>query len=756
MHFKRKRKMTDVADRVESGLAAPARVVPATLFMLTVFVSAALVFIVEPMMARLVLPLLGGSAAVWNTSLAVFQAALLAGYVYAHLLQRLRRIGLQIGLHLAVLIAAGLTLPLRVTGLFGEPSSNQPALWLVGVLVVSIGAPFAALSATAPLVQAWHARAVRHEGAREPYVLYAASNLGSLIALIAYPAVVEPSLRLHTQTAAWTAGYGVFIVLAAILGAEVSRAAHGLGQANAPIESASAAPAAWRERLTWLALAAIPSSLILGVTSHITMDIASAPFLWVVPLALYLVTFIIAFQARPLIAPRQALLFQAAAALLCFLTLGLTINVLPLLLLVHLAGFFLTALVCHQALAARRPAPNRLTEFYLFMSLGGVTGGSFNAFVAPVIFKSVVEYPLVLALACLARPWGRGGLTLGQIALLIAGLCGAGGVFIVNTSQGLNLAVKLLLVAPTAAAFLLRDRAWVFLTLSVVVTLSSNQLVSRPNLLDIERGFFGVLRMNRIYVPGLGNTRELIHGTTLHGAQADDPALRCTPLVYFSKNTPIGQVFTSLQARKSSIRIGTIGMGAGTVATYTRATDSMRFFEIDPLIVKMATDPAEFTYIKGCAKGRIDWVLGDARLTLAREPANDFDLLLVDAFSSDSVPAHLLTVEAMRSYLARIKPDGVVVMHLSNRNLELMSPVAGVAKAAGGVALQQAYRPRNADLVVDPSEDAVIVAKSAAALAPYQHDPRWTPAQSHGVRIWTDDYTNLFGALLRRFEHPAV
>jgi hypothetical protein len=282
------------------------------------------------------------------------------------------------------------------------------------------------------------------------------------------------------------------------------------------------------------------------------------------------------------------------------------------------------------------------------------------------------------------------------------------------------------------------------------LTLSSNQLATRPNLLKTERGFFGVLRLNRINEPTLGYTRELVHGTTLHGAQADDPDRRCRPLVYYATTTPIGQVFASLQTRKSSIRIGVIGMGAGTVAAYTRATDSLRFFEIDPLVIDMATNPAYFTYIKGCALGRIDWVLGDARLTLAREPTNEFDLLLVDAFSSDSVPAHLLTVEAMRGYLARIKPDGVIIMHVSNRNLELMSPVAGIAQAAGGAALQQVYRPLSPTLVVDPSEDAVIVARSPAALLPYQRDPHWTAAQSHGVRTWTDDYTNLFGALVRR------
>ncbi len=739
--------MTATADRPQLDIG-PAQEVPARLFAGAVFASAALVFLVEPMIGRLVLPTLGGSPAVWNTSLAFFQVALLVGYAYAHLLQRIGSMRRQVIVHGLVLIAATIVLPLRVSHALGDPDALPPTVWLMGVLALSIGPPFAALSATAPLVQSWYARLRTGEAsAVNPYTLYAASNLGSLLALLAYPGIVEPVLRLKTQTLGWSLGYGFFLLLMAL----VARIAwNARDQVSAG--SAHAVPASprstWRERLIWVALAAAPSSLMLGVTSHITTDIASAPFLWVAPLALYLLTFIIAFQKRPLIAPRQALMFQAAAVLACLLTLELQINTVPAL-LIQLAGFFLTALVCNQALVARRPEPDRLTEFYLLMSLGGVIGGGFNAFLAPLIFNTVVEYPLVLMLACLARPWGRDSLSRGQIGLLIAGLT-AGGALMLNHSQGLSLSVRLLLVIIMTTGILLRDRAWIFLALSIILTLSSSQLATRPNLLKIERGFFGVLRLNRINEPTLGYTRELLHGTTLHGAQADDPAWRCRPLVYYATTTPIGQVFTSLQTRNSSIRIGAIGMGAGTVAAYTRAADSLRFFEIDPLVIDMATNPAYFTYIKGCAHGRIDWVLGDARLTLAREPTNEFDLLLVDAFSSDSIPAHLLTVEAMHGYLARIKPDGVIIMHVSNKNLELMSPVAGIAQAAGGAALQQAYRPLSPTFVVDASEDVVIVARSPATLLPYQRDPHWTAAQSHGVRTWTDDYTNLFGALVRR------
>jgi hypothetical protein len=747
--------MTDGAGRGTAAVASGAPVARG-LFATAVFASAALVFVVEPMVAKLVLPLLGGSPAVWNTSLAFFQAALLVGYAYAHLLQRLASLRRQAAVHGVVLLVAALVLPLHVSHALGEPSSAPgalpPALWLTGVLALSVGAPFAALSATAPLLQAWYARVRAGEAdAANPYVLYAASNLGSLLALLAYPVIVEPVLRLHTQTFAWSLGYGVFVLLIAA----VARVAWAAPNVSVEQITAEAGSPNWGERLIWVALAAAPSSLMLGVTTHITTDVASAPFLWVAPLALYLLTFIIAFQTRPLIRRSRALVFQAPLALACFISFSLPLKSFLLSLLLNLGGFFLTALVCHQALAARRPPPRRLTEFYLLMSLGGVIGGAFNAFLAPVIFNTVFEYPLVLLLAGLARPWGRGWPSLNQWMLLAAGGASAGAAILLNDSQGFSLWVKCLLAGTTVTAFLLRDRALVFVALGALLGLTAQQLSPQANILDTQRGFFGVLRITRLDSPVLGPTRLLAHGTTLHGAQAEAAAYRCHPLVYYTPTTPIGQVFTKLQTQRPTLHIGAIGMGAGSVAAFTRPGDVLRFFEIDPLVVGMASDPAKFTYIHGCAKGQVDWVLGDARLTLAHEPLGQFDILLVDAFSSDSIPAHLVTVEAMRGYLAHIKPDGVVIMHLSNRNLELMSPVAGIAQAAGGLALQQRYTPPpGAAQLVDTAEDAVIVARSDAGLAPFRADPHWTPARSNGVRIWTDDYTNLFGALVRRLEQP--
>jgi spermidine synthase len=754
--------MTSLASAARPGLRPP----PA-LFPLTVFASAALVFLVEPMVAKLVLPRLGGSPSVWNTSLAFFQAALLAGYAYAHALQRVRSVRAQALVHGALLLAAALTLPLRVNELFGPPSSAHPNVWLLGVLAVSIGAPFAVLSATAPLVQAWHARTVGAEEGEEPYVLYAASNLGSLLALLAYPLIVEPTVTLRGQTFGWSAGYVAFGLLMAALAFLISRS----GDAPSRVAEARtpAPPISWRDRLTWTVLAAIPSSLMLGVTTHITTDVASAPFLWVLPLALYLGAFIIAFQAKPAIPPDVTLILQGAALVACAGMTPFKITNFAIQLVVHLTAFFLTALMCHQALVKRRPDPSRLTAFYLWMSFGGVVGGAFNAFAAPVLFDNVWEYPLVLLLSCLVRPWGDRKFTPSTWGMVVLGVLAAVATLVINAfvlphafghagvgsfSQAdlVELGVKACLATMAVCAFMVRSRAPLFFALTAVLLLSAQAAADRVNTTETWRSFFGVLRQSKTFVPSLGGpVKMLAHGSTLHGAQASDPRFACRPLVYYAPATPIGQVFGALQKEKPAIRVGAVGLGTGSVSAYVRASDRLTFFEIDPLVVRISSDPAHFSYTTRCAKGPIDYVIGDARLTVARQPTGVFDVLLIDAFSSDAVPAHLLTVEAVRGYLTHLKPDGVLILHLSNRNLELDKPAQAVASAAGGVALFQQYRPSKAEAATWASEeDAVIVARSQAGLERFKGDRRWIKGNPNQARPWTDDYTNLAGALWRR------
>ena len=757
--------MTTIAVETRALRAPPA------LFAVTVFASAALVFMVEPMVAKLVLPLLGGSPSVWNTSLAFFQAALLAGYAYAHLLQRIRRVRTQAVIHLALVAIAALVLPLKVHELFGSPSWTHPALWLLGVLAVSIGPPFAILSATAPLTQAWYARTVgAEEPGKEPYVLYAASNLGSLIALLAYPIVVEPVFTVRGQTLGWSTGYVAFALLLAALAVVCARAPAVDGPEPSVGAAAQTPAITWRERLIWLALAAIPSSLMLGVTTHLTTDVASAPFLWVGPLALYLLTFIIAFQAKPAIPQHIALVVQAAAVAGCAALLPFKANGFLLQLGVHLSAFFFTALVCHQGLVARRPPPARLTEFYLWLSIGGVVGGAFNAFVAPAIFDNVWEYPLVLTLSCLARP-GEGEVRLGHWALLV--LSAVSGVaapvlvtlasahpssrFAIGQLSSFDLVVvaaRVALGAAAISAFLIRDRVLLFCAAIAVLSLGAQAAADRVDTEHTWRSFFGVVRESDFQVAALGGrVRMLTHGSTLHGAQAVDPRYRCRPLVYYAPGTPIGQVFLAKAAAKPNLRIGAVGLGTGSVAAYVRPRDHLTFFEIDPLVIRISSDPRYFSYTTECAKGPIDYVVGDARLTLAKQPPGVFDILLIDAFSSDAVPAHLLTVEAVRGYLSHLKPDGVVILHLSNRNLDLKAPAMAVARMAGAAALLQEHVAAPRDRAAwESSEDALVLAKSREALAGFRADKRWKPIDPLLARAWTDDYTNVPGALYRRLK----
>ena len=728
--------MSDIALQRPGSLSArPVHVTAA-------FLSAALVFLVEPMIAQLLLPRLGGSPAVWNSCLAFFQIALLLGYAYAHLLQRIASLRRQMLVHAAILALAALTLPLRLE-LPGAAAPGHPVLWLLATLTLSVGAPFAALSASAPLLQAW---LVRSQDGRSPYGLYAASNLGSLLALLAYPAVVQPFLGLNLQALAWSLGYGVFAVL---IGAMTITAVRG-----SPIPPAAEAPAqriAWRQRASWILLSAAPASLLLGVTSHITSDVASVPFLWIPPLALYLLTFVLAFQDRPVVSRRAALVLQALAAPACLWLVAVrNRDWLPLLAL-HLAAFCLTALVCHQSLAARRPEPRRLTDFYLCIALGGVIGGGFNAFLAPMIFNDVWEYPVVLALAALARPQTLWPPHAATMALMLGGL--GAELFLANPDVQIPGGAELFLVAAACVcAFLLQGRPAAFALLTGGLAIAGLVEHRLYQVGESHRSFFGVVQIGQANVPDLGSVRFMVHGSTVHGAELLDPGRRCRPLTYYAPAGPMGQAFASVEARKPSVRFGLVGLGTGTVASFVRPSDSMRIFEIDPLVVRLATDPDRFGYVRGCARGPVSIAIGDARLSLQREPRGRFDLLLIDAFSSDSIPTHLLTVEAMRLYLDAISPDGVVVLHLSNRNLELASPAAAAIREAGGSSLLQTHVPAaGTPMFADAASIVLLAARTPGALQPFRADPRWRATDPSRARPWTDDYANVLGALVRRY-----
>lgn len=729
-------------------------------FAAAILLSAALVFSVQPLVGRMLLPVLGGAPAVWNVSLMFFQAALLLGYGYAHLLQRVKSLKGQAIIHVAVLVLAGIALPLRTAHGMGDPPPDAPTFWLVLELALTVGAPFAALSATAPLLQAWFARARPREN---PYRLYVASNVGSLAALLAYPLLVEPLVPLSTQALTWTAGYALFVLAVGALGLTLQ--ARG-AEAVAPLRPAE--PVTWRRRIVWLLLAAAPSSLLLGVTAHLATDVASAPFLWIPPLALYLLTFIIAFQSRPLISRRTALILQAAAvpgaaALLPFGTTNFLVQAGS-----HLFAFFATALVCHQALSVRKPAKAWLTEFYFWVAAGGVLGGAFNALVAPVIFERVWEYPIVLVLAGLARPHGRGPAARWLWALLaVAVLASVAAVLpsirgepwwtwfpwlsaIAQRGSDPTVLTRIALAIACAAAFVLGRRAALFVLALGCVMLSAEVVGNQQDFIHTQRSFFGVHRVTAQDDPEVGRVRTLVNGTTLHGAQALEPTRVCQPLTYYAPMTPIGQAFGIAQRRGPSITIGAVGLGTGSVVSYVRATDRMRFFEIDPVVLSISRDQGWFTFLRSCARGPISYALGDARVTLRHEAAGTYDLLILDAFSSDTVPTHLLTREAIGEYLRVLKPDGVLLLHLSNRNLVLAPFAAAAVRAAGAEPLWQVhYREGRASQLAESSAEAMVASRSPQALAPYRASGFWT-APARDADAWTDDHTAVIEGLWRR------
>ena len=760
--------MTDATLPQDAGRTTDSgdRVTP-ILFAVAIFTSAALVFVVQPMVTKLVLPMLGGSPSVWNTAMVFFQTALLAGYAYAHGLQRIGSMRIQMGVHLGLLLIAALFLPLKISGVLGDPDPNAPIGWLLATLALSVGAPFAVLSATAPLLQAWYARVrAGHADGQNPYVLYAASNLGSFLALLAYPLLIEPLMTLSGQRFTWTGGYAAFVFMVVALGVIGWR--RGQGGVVAPVAALEASPPIpWREKIIYVLLAAAPSSLMLGVTTHLATDVASAPFLWVIPLALYLLTFVIAFQTRPWIPLPLTLTLAGAAALACISFTAFSAGDWIVMFGLHLTAFFLLALLCHQRLAERRPPPSRLTEFYLLMSLGGALGGAFTALLAPILFNGVWEYPLVLVLVGLARPMNPAPIRKREVYFFVAALLVAGlpplmsAVFAAdwdlawwfsnNVSISMLRLTQIIMLVPIIIAFLMRDRMPFYVIVSAAIALSTAYIARGYESAFMDRSFFGVMKIGVSQDPRLGGqVNILMHGTTLHGAQPRNPAFACMPTLYYAPASPIGQATQTLQLRRAALKIGVVGQGTGAMAGYKRASDEMKFFEIDPLVDQLARDPQWFTFMSDCADGPIETVLGDARLTLGREAPGTYDLLLIDAFSSDSVPTHLLTVEAIEGYLKLLKPDGVVILHLSNRNLDITLPAAAAAQRLGAANLHQLYQESpDAPDMAEASTEAMILSPTPEGLAEFLDQPQWATLAETDVRPWTDDYVNLFGSLWR-------
>lgn len=722
------------------------------LFSLTIFLSAALLFAVQPIFTKMVLPRLGGSASVWSIAIVFFQMALLAGYAYSHLLTTRVPARLTAIVHLAVMLAATPLLPLAIATGWDRPPAQAEELWTFGLFAVSIGLPFFALSANAPLLQAWFARSGHMRG-EDPYFLYAASNAGSLLALVSYPFVIEPLTRLGQQSVGWTVGYFGLAALIAACAALMWRA----GPKGHELLAASAAGTrpSWRDAFAWTALSAVPSGLLVAVTAHLSTDLAPSPLLWVIPLTLYLATFILAFRARPVL-PRPVLLgIQTLLILGVVATIVFTvIEYLLAVVLLHLAAFFVTALVCHGELARRRPAAGHLTIFYLWMSLGGVIGGVAAGLVAPHVFSWIAEYPILIVLSILCRPGLFSASARQSLGIVIGILVLAAIVIIPSLSFGYSLddrgfywSLGILLAFALAAAQWRNPLAFAGLVMLAFMLYRTYEIDSGR-----VRSFFGV---HRIVDRGDGY-RVLQHGTTIHGAEriediAAGPATRPLPATYYHEQSAMVQAVLAVRARKGGpIRVAVVGLGTGTISCYRAPGDDWTYYEVDPAVVAIARDPSRFTFLSACAPD-VPIVLGDARITLRDAPDAAFDLILIDAFSSDTIPVHLITREAMASYVDKLAPAGIVAMHISNRYMELTTEVAGIAEANGLIA-----RANFAEDGVDYdayrySSQVVVAARAEADFGALADEEKWIQVRPHpGQRTWTDDYSNIVGAILRQ------
>jgi spermidine synthase len=669
-------------------------------FAVVITLSAFLIFLVQPLIAKQILPWFGGSAAVWTTCMVFFQTALLAGYAYADWAPRRFGLRRQSRLH-ALLAAISLTALPIVVGTYWKPADGaMPVLRILALLAVTIGLPYVVLSATSPLVQTWFAREHPH---RDPYRLFALSNFASLAALLCYPFLVEPTLVLRDQAMLWSGFYGLFAILIIWLALRVGRHAApvAVGEPQGFVE---AAPIPDGVQFWWLALAGTASALLLGVTNHVTENIASVPMLWLLPLTIYLATFILCFDGKrwysrdtyfgPVLIALAAMgwllvdkskQFDLAAQAVVF---GL--------------GLFVVCMFCHGELVAAKPHPRHLGRFYAIVALGGALGSALVAFGAPLLLPSYYEVGCVLVVVAalvgfVGRDWSRRALVLGVVA-------------------------------------------WIGMLVIVALQVRSDD----QDAIWMGRNFYGALKV-REYEPGTDNHhRRLVHGAILHGEQWQAPSMKRFATSYYTGTSGIGRAIDIKEVESKAIRVGMIGLGVGTIATYGRNGDVLRFYEIDPQVPIVAR--TYFSFLND-SDAQIDIVLGDARLSIEREAPQNYDVLAVDAFSGDAIPAHLITREAVQTFRRHLAHDGILAYHVSNRYLDLAPVVAKIAGEEGMAALQvDDYKGLNDNNPVKSPSVWVLVAADAATLDPirqYGKDPEARPQW----RTWTDDYHNLFQVL---------
>lgn len=739
------------------------------LYPATTFLSAALLFTLQPLFAKMLTPLMGGSPAVWNTALVFYQGALLLGYLYAHLVATRLKPRMQLFVHAGVLLIGLVFLPIKVSSLVGAPDVSNAVGWTLAALALSLGGPIIAISATAPLIQAWRARL---GDAVDPYRLYAASNLGSFIALAAFPFLIEPMIGAQTQAIIWSIGYSVLAAALIVCVWAVPK------DSQAPRQTALHATT-WGERARWVLYAAPPSALLVAVTTHLTTDVASVPLIWIPPLALFLLTFIIAFSALGDKIAEVAAPLKVSVIFLLAAIMGARIDQGMLGLGIHLTAFFLIVLCCHLELALKRPEPARLTEFYLWMSFGGVLGGASAALLAPVVLNTTLEYQIALAAALAVAAWQRAQLKWAVPAAVLA--IGSGLLYQnlyevatwleanvpINQNSGVaqtpfwfdvlavwrpKFAASVLCAVLAIAAMMAQRSALIVAAIGGVALLLPVIDREGEGVQFRERSFFGVLEIKDSGEAPTG-WRFLSHGTTLHGVMSLDPNRNREPMSYYYRETPIGSLYAeATEAKPTTLHAGVIGMGMGSTTCYAKPGQKWTIFEIDDDVIKAAMDPNLVGFINRCAPD-ITIVRGDARLKMAEQPDNWFDILLVDAFSSDSIPTHMITKEAISLFMKKMAPDGILIVHISNRFLDLGQIVADAGNDLGYAVMEGNRDGEPSNPNVDTGVRAVVIARTQERLNRYVGQPMWTmigpSAQSHP---WTDDHTDILRALIRNAE----
>ncbi len=711
-------------------------------------VSAALMFTAQPMIAKMVLPIYGDSSCVWTTCMLFFQTTLLAGYVYSYVITRRFSLGVQFLLHLVLVSVPFFILPFAIPSNWDPTSNVDPSWTLSWLLALMAAAPMFVISTSAPLFQRWFAETT-HSSAQDPYFLYAVSNAGSMIALVSYPFVIEPVLGLSEQARYWMVGYVILVSLVVLCMATTWKLRRD-PVAKAEDTKAESTSIHYQDRLWWIVLAFVPSSWMLSVTTRLTTDIAPMPLLWILPLALYLLTFILVF------ARKQFLPHSLTTKLLPFAILLLVasqiVELAAIRFILNLLAFFVAAMFCHGELSRRRPAVDHLPEFYLWMSVGGALGGLFNAIVAPQIFSVLLEFPIAVALTSFLHP-GRSSdedqrFDLACIAVTTGGIV----LLIRNLNVGLNLSVIVLVITGLLVLLMLyyarMPKPFAALLAAVMVWAELHSSAG-GELVHTQRSFYGIHRVVIDNEHADTRFRYLLHGTTQHGFQNTTGAdSATTPLGYYHRAGPLGDVMTAYSHQKDDQQqIAVIGLGVGATSCYASTNRDFTFYEVDPVVAQIAETREYFSYLSDSGAD-YEIILGDGRSQISKATDGEYHIIMLDAFSSDSIPTHLLTRQAVEIYESKLAHGGILVFHVSNIYLDLKRVLGNVARDANLTAYVKEDLYLDEDHIGKSPSTYVVMARKHKDLRPLLAFENWQRLEGQtNVKPWTDDYSNLFGVL---------